>query len=335
MRTCGGVRPKPPVPGRLRCTERSSEKTMRIRTRLRKLCAETLIDSLDVQTMVAIAQRVLGNYDLNARTGFPDSIAIPTRDAARQIVEDVAESGHFLTFVSLLMQIQHNGFVGRSYRFPGLQEIHDILLRAGYVFDHEKLQFVEDGGRRKTRNWGVLQSGDVRAFTLLRVDIVGNSQLVRRHPPERIERAYADLRRVVRREVEARNGRLWYWEGDGGLAAFIDEDRNNKAFAAAMQVMTGMFLYNLLDTPLGESLRVRIALHSGLCEYQDRFEEMSGEALNTVSEIEANFTDPDSVTVSDAVCGSLDRLFAARLEQVAEHYGHRFYQYRVRIEVSA
>ncbi len=286
--------------------------------------------------MVVIARRVLGDYyDLNERTGFPDSIPIPTIDAAHQIVEDVAVSGNFLAFVSLLIQIQHNGFIGRTYRFTGLQEIYDQLVRAGYTFDYDTLQLIEDAGRRKTRNWGVLQPGDTRGFTLLRLDIVGNSHLVRRYRSERVEHAYRALRSMVREEVEKRNGRIWNWEGDGGLGAFIDEDRHNKAFAAAMEILTGMFLFNLLDTPLDEPLRIRIALHGGLCEYQDRFRDMSGEALNTVSEIEANFTEPDSVTISEAVYGSLDRLFSARLRQIAEHNGHRYYQYRVRIEEQA
>ncbi len=282
--------------------------------------------------MVVVARRILGNYDLNERTGFPDSIPIPTQDAARQVVEDIVGSGNFLAFVSLLMQIQQNGLIGRSYRFTGLQEIYDQLIKAGYIFDYGTLQFVEDTDRRKTRNWGVLQPGEMRTFTLLRLDIAGNSLLVRRYPPERIEETYAHLRQLLRREVERRNGRIWSWEGDGGLAAFIDQDRNNKAFAASMVVLHDMFLYNLLDSPLEEPLRIRIALHSGLCEYQNRFEDMSGEALNVVSEIEANLTAPDSMTLSDAVYGSLDRLYAARLAPVAERHGHRYYQYQIRLE---
>ena len=305
---------------------------MQIRARLRKLCTETLAQSLDVHTMVVLARRVLGDYDLHQRTGFPESIPIPTQDAARQIVHDIAASGSFLSFISLLIQIQENGFIGRIYRFPGLQEIYDQLVKAGYIFDYDTLRFVEDIERRKTRNWGVLQTGDTRSFTLLRLDIAGNSQLVRRYPADRVEDAYAALRRMLREEVEGRNGRVWSWQGDGGLAAFIDAERNNRAFAASMEIINSIFLFNLLDSPLDEPLRVRLALHSGLCEYNDRFEDMTGEALHAVSEIEANYTEPDSLTVSDAVYGSLDRLFAARLRPVAERNGHRYYQYRICIE---
>jgi hypothetical protein len=44
---------------------------------------------------------------------------------------------------------------------------------------------------------------------------------VRKYPADVIEKTYEDLRLMVEGAIDKRNGRIWSWEGDGGLVAFF------------------------------------------------------------------------------------------------------------------
>ena len=146
---------------------------MRVKARVRTLANRALAESMDVKTMVHLARRLFGRYDLHERTGFPSSVPIPNRNAAKQIVDDVIESGRFLDFVALLIDVERLGMEGRKYRFPRLHAIVNEILETGYRYDGDSRSFAEDTGIRTTRNWGVLKKGETYVMAFLAVDVVG------------------------------------------------------------------------------------------------------------------------------------------------------------------
>ena len=110
--------------------------------------------------------------------------------------------------------------------------------------------------------WGTLEIGKTYEFALLRVDIAGNSRLVRRYPRSRIKTVYGSVKDLVTRLVEKREGRIWGWEGDGGLAAFYFIDKTIQATLCGMEILHELFLYNLLGKGLPEPVLVRLAVHA-------------------------------------------------------------------------
>jgi hypothetical protein len=303
-------------------------KLMRLRFRLRNMLVSALSQSMDVHTMVHVARRIMVSYDIHARTGIPPTLSIPNKDAAKQIVEDMAQGGYLLTFVELLVTIHRNGFVGRKFRISRLQDIVGELLEDGYRFDREAGTFVEDAEQQRTQNWGVLQTGVYYHVGFLAIDVEGNSELVRRHGNELMDRVYADLRRIILRAIEKRDGRLWYWEGDGGLVAFYLGDVGTMAVKSGMEIIHELLLYNAMWNPLHVPLRVRLAVHTGQIEYSDDFQEIeSAPAIKKVHDIEANFTPANSLTVSPTVFHALDPLLqnCFCLDQESGEAGYRRY----------
>jgi len=303
---------------------------MRVKGRLRTLAVRALAESMEVKTMVHVARRLFGNYDLYERTGFPQSVPIPNRTAASQIVTDVAETDLFLEFVSLLMALERVGMAGRKYKIPRLNAIVTEILDTGYRYDSGSGTFVEDRAIRTTRNWGVLREAETYIMSFIGVDVAGNSDLVRRHGQEPMQQIYQTLRLIVTESVQRRNGRLWGWEGDGGLFAFTFEEENQRAVHAGVEVLHELFLYNLISCPLPEGLHVRLTIHNGPCEYRSDGTELKVDTVKRLWDIDTRYGQPDHLTISAAILPSLDHSLSNRFERIPASSNENLYAYSVR-----
>lgn len=304
---------------------------MRVKARVRTLAGRALAESMEVKTMVHLARRLFGSYDLYERTGFPSSVPIPNRTAAKQIVEDVATTGMFLDFVATLIEVERLGMEGRAYRFPRLQAIVNEILEIGYRYDADARSFVEDSAIRTTRNWGVLKEGETYIMAFLAVDVVGNSGLVREYGQAKMSELYDSLRGIITRVVERRNGRLWGWEGDGGIVAFTFEEQNLRATLAGMEILNELFIYNLIECPLEDGLHVRVTVHNGPCEYSANGSELKVDTIKRVWEIDSRYGLTDTLLVTDSVYPSLERVVADRFEALDIAEDQTFYSYSVRL----
>jgi len=274
---------------------------------------------------------MIPDYDIHERTGYRESMAIPNQQVAMQIVEDVVKENRFLKFVERLVRAQDVGIMGRRYQVSFLREILKGTYELGFIYDNTHNMFVENPRVRRTRNWGVLDPGVEYTVAFIRIDIAGNTELVRSYPVDVIDQTYDDLRTIVAEACELRNGRIWQWEGDGGLAAFYFGNKDTSAVISAMDIIHRLFLYNRLKCRLDEPLRVRIAVHSGHCVYTDNEELLKGfEIVKEVFAIERD-TEPQTVTVSIVVKVMLDEILVQSLEPVDERK-HSHFRYRLELE---
>ncbi|MCK4803849.1 MAG: hypothetical protein KAT88_04805 [Spirochaetes bacterium] len=302
---------------------------MKVSGWLMHLAARALAESMDVRTMTHLVRRLLRNYDLSKSSGFRQNVPIPNKTAAKQIVKDIRDSELFLPFIDLLIKIGHAGLMGRRYRVPHLREILSEIKKAGFLYDEEFEMFVEDPRVRRTKNWGVLREGEEYVLTFLCIDIVGNSDLVRKYPDEIIKSTYTDLRNIVQNAGEKRNGRIWNWEGDGGLAAFYFSQKNNSAVLSAMEIIHELFIYNMVGCRMDERLRVRIAVHSGPCQYRHNFEDITSDTIKKIVEIESKHTKPDNVTFSSSAYLTLDHILTEQLKPFKAGGAQSLYRYEL------
>jgi len=219
--------------------------------------------------MIRFAELVNPNYNIYRRTGLKDGMPIGNQDAAERIVADMVQDGYYVDFVELLIKIDREGYMGRRYDLKGLNNVVISLNDAGYSFDKVSGQFLENQEEHISPNWGRLLEGDERRMAVLRMDIAGNSVLVRNNPRIKIERAYNDIRNIVNRTVTSRLGRLWSWEGDGALAAFLFGPMEKMAVYAGMEILHEIFFYNLLRNPLNSPINIRLGVQIGQVRYSD------------------------------------------------------------------
>lgn len=278
---------------------------MRISSRLEDYLIKALSQSMSVPLMERLAGRVILDYDLHRHTGFPEAISIPQLDAAKQIIKDVKREGLSTRFIEVLIDVDRNGVMGRAISIRSLSQIINEIESLGFLFKEDYGLFVENDHLVKTRGWGVLREGVNYEFSFLSLDIVDNSGLVRQYSEKKISKAYRDLYELVSKIVERREGRIWNWEGDGGLAAFYFGGKNVQAALTGIEILLETLMYNLFDCPFEEPLRLRIAVHTGPCQFPNNFEDFQGDTLRRVHLIESQYTEEDCLTISPGVYSDL------------------------------
>ncbi len=302
---------------------------VKISARLQRMVISALYQSMDVQLMERLAGRVVRDYDLHARTGIPDHIAINQVDAATVIYEDMLDAGLLRPFVEILVEVDGDGTMDRKRPIKFLPEIVKEIEAFGYKFSKEYGVFIEDEAQRRTKGWGVLRNGIDYEFSFLRLDIVGNTKLVRKYPERVISEAYADVKRIVATSVEKRQGRIWHWEGDGGYAAFYFGAKNAHSTVTGMEVLLELIVYNRFECALEEPLAVRMAVHTGPCQFQSDDKRVQGSSLDRLHEIESDYTEANSLTISPGVYTDLGHKLGEFFEpfETADH--SLLYRYRV------
>jgi class 3 adenylate cyclase len=258
--------------------------------------------------MIRIAQIVKPGYDIYKRTGMTEGMPISNQNAAQRIVLDMIQDGYFIDFVENLILIDSKGYMGRRYAMKGLGDVVTGIIQEGYSYDKTSAQFFENHRERITPNWGRLLDGDERRMAVLRLDIVGNSLLVRQNPGNKIEKAYNDLRAIVNRSVVSRLGRLWTWEGDGALAAFAFGPMEKMAVYCGMEILHELFFYNRLKNPLSSPIKVRIGIHIGPMRYsEDEMERLKNDTVKEAVTLESQAAASNSMAVSYNLFISMDQ----------------------------
>ncbi len=306
---------------------------MQITRNLANLCARALVESMDIRDMRHLAKRIIPGYDLYKQTGFPKSFAIPTIDAAKQIVSDIVNSSLFFQLIQQLIHMNTEGFMGREIPISHLNDIIKYIYNSGYIFDAENQIFVENPRIQKTRNWGALQEGESYALAFLAVDIIGNTKIVQKYSKDIVETTYTELNFIVQNAIDKRNGRFWIWEGDGGVAAFFFGNKNVDATLSAIEIMNNLFLYNRTICKLTEPLKIRISVHSGVCEYTDRndyFKKL--EVMRIIDEMEKNHSAAHSICISYPVRMMLDGFIANQFIPLGSSNTSKYYQYKLEWE---
>ena len=233
------------------------------------VCKRCLQLSLPVDMMIRFAELTNPKYNIYKRTGLREGMPVANQTAAERIVMDMIQDGYYVDFVETLVRIDREGYMGRSYDLKGLKNVVASLIEEGYSFDRESGQFFENQKEQITPNWGRLLEGDERRMTVLRLDIAGNSALVKNFSRDKIESAYNDIRNIMNRSVTNRLGRLWSWEGDGALAAFCFGQMEKMAVFAGMEILHEMFFYNRVRNPLGSPIKVRLGAQIGQVSYSE------------------------------------------------------------------
>ena len=308
------------------------ERRLRTNPRIQQLLVKALNESMSTDLMVRLARRIVPDYDIHERTGFQRSMPIPSLDVAGQIARDLGAGIPMLRFVETLIEVDGSGFMGSRVRVRQLEPLIREVETLGYAWDEGTRLFMETDEAARTRAWSFLQEGQVHELSFLKVDVVASSKLVRSHSRAKIDRAYQDLQRIVVAAVYRRNGRVWHWEGDGGVLAFLFGDKNVQAALAGMEIILELFLYNTFRCTLASPLSVRMAVHTGPCPYHESFDRIQSDTLRRLGLIESRFTRPDSVTLSPGVYSDLGPKLSRFFEPFPGDAGGQLYRYALRWE---
>ena len=129
---------------------------MKIKSSTKTMLSKTLMNSFSLEIMQTIASELIEDYDLHRRTGIPENLPIQKIEGAKQIANDLIQSGLYVQLSSMLVDIHYNGLMGRKYPIGNIREIINEIQSYGFVYAKMNKMFVEDSSVRISRNWGVL-----------------------------------------------------------------------------------------------------------------------------------------------------------------------------------
>ncbi len=306
---------------------------MKIRNAIITLTCRCLYESLGTDMMVRLARMILPGYNIHQATGIPENIPITAQVVAEQVVRDIIARSRFLAFVETLIGVDAKGYMGREYRILHLIDLVKAIMAEGYCFDRGTGLFMENSAERVSPNWGRLEEGEENNFAFLRLDIAKNSSLVKSNPAAKINSAYAQLRDIVSKAVLKRSGRVWAWEGDGCLCAFLFNQKERSALLAGMEILQELYFYNLVANPLSTPIRIRLAGHCGPLRYsEDSLAIKKAEVVRELGDLESKYTDVDSFSVSPNLFLGVDKVIQDRFGPEKSGGSIKLRSYAIRVE---
>lgn len=289
-----------------------------------------LTNSMTQKEMVHLVRRIIPDYDLHKRMGLSSHHAVAHGDGARQIVRDMRDWNYFPDLISLMTRAETKGLHGRKYHFPHLGHVIQQLSEEGLIYNRSTDSFIEDSRRIITNNWSVLREGESYNFTLLKLDLVKNTSLVRENDQARVEKIFSLVKQDIIEIVQSRMGRLWYWEGDGGLFGFYYGSRREQALYSAMEILHRLFLFNHFTNRLNRPISLRQALINGPLEFFFSPGALKAqETVKRITHLEEELTEPDSVTVPHEIYAHLPKDLHAGFSRKDVPGSEPFHSYRL------
>ena len=267
----------------------------------KKLLQDLLSRSLNTEQIHYVGREVDPSFDLAEVSGFGDHIVIPRQVAAQCVIQYFSARERLLDFVAKLVMLEGGGGSGGIIKLKGIEPIINELREHGFVLDREKGGFIRDQAQSKTQDWGFLRENQEYRLAFVSVDIVGSSELIRTNVKVDVETTIRTLRDFVGTNVELNNGRIWFWYGDGGMAAFIGDSCVQSAVMSCLGILAYLPVYNITRNALREEndIRLRIGVHYGSVVYHADTSKMHSEDMERASRLEDRHGIPNSIILSE------------------------------------
>jgi hypothetical protein len=275
---------------------------MRVRESMLNNVAKGLSSSMTQKEMIHLVRRIIPDYDLYRRMGVSQGHSIPHGDGAQQIARDMRELNYFPDFVSLMAQAETLGVHGKKYHFPRLGHVIELMAEEGLIYNSNTYSFIEDSRKSISKNWGVLREGQLAHFTILKLDLVKNTEMVRQNDAEIVNKIFSIIKQDIIEIVQSRLGRVWSWEGDGGVCAFYFGSRHEQAVYSAMEILHRIFLFNHFTNRLDRPIQLRQAVMTGPVEFsQKEGIIMMEDTIRRSCQLEEKFSQADNITVTQEI----------------------------------
>lgn len=280
---------------------------------LEKDLVELLAASFKASQIEELGCLVLGSFDLYRLLNEQNHVTIPARRAAQLLVERCVKSGRCPELIHLLVETDGSQFMGRKVKVDGIEPLLAKLPRSGLVYSFEKGRLIKrKDDPLELANWGSLRSGRSYTVTVMSVDVVGSSALGRRLGARRTTRVLFQFTRHLKSRLRNYNGRIWNWNGDGGIVAFTFKEHEARAVRFALDLQLGMPVFNSeTDLPQSCDLTLRVALDSGKVAFHSDTGAIVSDVINYACHLEKSLVPPGSVGLSAALRDNLPPKLAA------------------------
>jgi len=297
-------------------------------SRLKKLLIDDLTMAFTINEQQIFANMLDKNLDMHTLTGYPPNTIIPVREGATQIVNHFFKIGRLAQLLELYIGSTQRGFRGERVSFNNFKAVIKEMNECGFVYRADIKKIVVTDDKSPRNDWGFLQEDQLYNFCFVSIDICGNTKLVRKYNIDDIQKTYSNYKKMVVSIIEKRNGRVWMWEGDGGVLVFHIKDPVNDAIYSSFEILGLMHIFNATMNLLNEPVNIRIAINSGETKFKKDATNIHSEPLDRVREIEKHHTMPMSISVANHTFKYANQLIKPFF-QLKEIKGENLHNYQI------
>lgn len=294
---------------------------------LKQEVIEILSASFKTDEINEIGVILFRKFDLHQVSGTRSTETVSSRRAATILVEYCMDNKGETALLEFLIQIDDSVFLGRTVTVEGLETFLLRFSQYGFFYNPDKRKIVSGkNDPLDMKNWGALKEGKTYGMTILSLDIVENSRLVKLYGSGKMKRLYASLWTFIRERLACYDGRIWSWAGDGGLIAFAMKKHLIHAVKFAMEIQTLMLLFNHDPSyPLKEPIQLRIGIDSGKVPFSFSTGEIISEVINCAAHLEKGVCLPGHIAVSFRVYEAMGKGYADFFTSAGDFEGEATY----------
>lgn len=262
-------------------------------------------------------------YSCHGISGESNHITFSPGRAASVLVSHFNEKRKTFDLIKLLIELDESLLNGKNIEINGLEAYLNKLSRCGIIYDFHKRKLNHSKkDKENLKNWGSLKDGKIYSFTVLSLDIVGNSKLVRKHGAAKMEKVYFHLRKFIEQKIYEYDGRIWSFAGDGGLIAFTFRGNEQRSVLCALDIQSSLYVFNMRpDVPILDQITLRIGIDCGKFKFSIDTGHIVSDTINYAAHLEKLGTLPGEISVSSRVKKELGKKMSKCFCDKAEFEG--------------
>lgn len=276
---------------------------------LEREVVEMLSKSFTYKDLEQLGKDLFGRkYDIHQLEGISPTISISPKNAARRLVSECVDNNKLETLLVTLVQLDGNYLNDKIVKVRNLDNLLYHQTQYGIVYDYRRRKFIQvNTDLSLIPSWGVLRDDTNYTLTVASIDIVKNSALVKKNGSAVMEKVYKHLLEFIRTILATHDGRVWSWQGDGGLIAFPNKQKPDLSVACCMNILLALPVFNLHpDHPISDNIALRIGLDRGEVRFVNDTGRIVSETINYAAHLEKSATEPWGISISEDIYEELN-----------------------------
>ncbi len=250
-------------------------------------------------------------YSTHELEKLQPEITISPHVASARLVYECMEANRIPELISYLMQLEGNYLYGKIVHIFELDTFLFHLSENGYVYDAVEKKILPKAKHSKyLPNWGALKEGKAYEILIASIDICENSKLVHYYGANNMERIYNQLHNYLDDIVHEFEGRIWSWQGDGGIIAFRGRNKIENGLNCAFKVLLNLPLFNIgPKVTIRHPINLRIGMDCGYLNFFSDVGRIVSETINYAAHLEKKGTKINGISISDKIYKDIPERF--------------------------
>lgn len=274
---------------------------------LKNHLVEILSGTFHTKQIDEIGNLIFTSYNSNKLSNTQEHISISPRKAAKILIAHSEKNNKLLQLIKLIIELDDSIFFNQHINIKDIEIFLNNLAKEGIIYDFPGRKLLKKNvDINEMLNWGSLRDGKIYDITVMSIDIVGNSKLVKKYGINKMEKIYFRLWDFLKTRLRSYDGRIWSWAGDGGILAFALKNHEERGVLCGLEIQNLMSIFNLhTNFQFKENISLRIALDTGKLRFFADTGKIVSEVINYAAHLEKKGTEAGKISISRALHDSL------------------------------